>query len=74
MFGSAVNISNGILECWNTEDPRVAEWDLILQGWHESEDKIRPSSAFDSQYSIIPSFHYSTGIGSGSMSAIQVDR
>jgi len=22
--------NDGILECWNTEDPRLAEWDLFL--------------------------------------------
>jgi hypothetical protein len=48
---------------WNdgTEGPRLAEGDLFLSGWHSSENKIRPSSAFDTQYSIVPRFHYSMG-------------
>jgi hypothetical protein len=53
--------SDGILECWNTENPRLAELDLILYGWHGAENKIRLSSAFDLQYSIFTAFHYSMG-------------
>jgi len=38
----------------------LAEWDLFLWKLHGTEFKIRPSSVFDSQYSIIPQFHHST--------------
>jgi len=31
----------------------LAEWDLILQGTRGPEFKIKPSSVFDTQYSII---------------------
>jgi len=34
--------------------PGLVEWDLLLKGWRGSDNKIRPSSAFDSQFSIIP--------------------
>ena len=40
----------------------IAEWDLFLYRWHGTEHKIRPSSAFDSQCSIIPPFQYSVGV------------
>jgi hypothetical protein len=50
-----------MMEYWNAGILGLAEWDLFLLGWHGAEYKIRPSSAFDSQYSIIPSFHYSVG-------------
>jgi hypothetical protein len=53
--------NDGTMECWNFENPRLAEGDLFLNGWHGSENKIRQSSAFDSQYSIFPPFHYSMG-------------
>jgi len=37
------------------------ELDLFFYGLHTAENKIRPSFAFDHQYSIFPSFHYSMG-------------
>ncbi len=58
-IGYAVNICHGMMEFWNVGILGLAELDLFLLGWHGSEYKIRPSSAFDSQYSIIPPFHYS---------------
>jgi len=36
----------------NIENPRLAEGDLFLNCWHGSENIIRPSSAFDSHYSM----------------------
>ena len=59
-IGHVVNICRGMMETWNAGMLGLAEWDLFLSRWQKSEHKIRPSSAFDSQYSIIPSFHYST--------------
>ena len=50
----------GMMEYWKVGMLGLAELDLFLLGWHGSEYKIRPSSVFDSQYSIIPPFHYST--------------
>ena len=49
---------DGKLERWNTGFSGMG---AVLLGWHGSEHKIRPSSAFDSQYSIIPPFQYSVG-------------
>ena len=50
-----------MMETWNVGMLGLAEWDLFLYRRQESEHKIRPSSAFDSQYSIIPPFHDSIG-------------
>ena len=47
------------MEYWNDGILGLAEWDLFLHRWQESEHKIGPSSAFDSHYSTITSFHYS---------------
>jgi hypothetical protein len=52
----------GMMEYWNFGMLGLAEWNLFLYGLHGSKYKIRPSSAFGSQYSIIPSFHYSVGV------------
>ena len=49
------------METWNVGMLGLAEWDLFLYRRQESEHKIRPSSAFDFQYSIIPPFHDSIG-------------
>jgi hypothetical protein len=49
---------------WNVGILDLAELDLFLLGWHGSEYKIRPSSAFDSQYSIIPPFHSESKVNS----------
>jgi hypothetical protein len=57
----AMSWSDGILECWNTEDTRLAERDLILDGRHAPENKIRPISTINPQYAIFSSFHYATG-------------
>jgi len=37
----------------------LAVWDLFLKERYEPKYKIRPSSAFDSQYSIVPLFQHS---------------
>jgi len=47
------------MEYWNDGMLGLADFDLLLNGWHGPENKIRPVSAFDPQYSIFPSFHYS---------------
>jgi hypothetical protein len=47
------------MEYWNVGILGLAEWDLFIYGWHGPEDKIRPSSATDPQYSIFPPFHHS---------------
>jgi hypothetical protein len=52
---------DGILECWNTEDPHLAEKDSFLFLWHLSENQIRPSTTLQPQYSIFPSFQHSIG-------------
>jgi hypothetical protein len=54
-------MSRGMMEHWNDGLLGLVERDLILSGWHGPENKIRPTSAFNSQCSIIPPFHYSTG-------------
>ena len=46
------------METWNVGMLGLAEWDLFLYRRQESEHEIRPSSAFDFQYSIIPPFHH----------------
>jgi len=53
--GCAVNPAangSGMMEYWNNGMLGLVEWDLFLKGWRGSDNKIRPSSAFDSQYSI----------------------
>jgi hypothetical protein len=49
------------MEHWNVGIMGLADCSLILCGWPGSENKIRAASAFDSQYSIFPPFHYSMG-------------
>jgi hypothetical protein len=53
-----------MMEYWNVGILGIAEWDLFLSGWHGSEFKIRPSSVFDAQYSIIPQFHSDSKVNS----------
>ena len=60
-IGFAVNRCCGVMEYWNVGILGMAEFDLFLYGWNGPKNKIRPSSAFDPQYSIFPPFHYSMG-------------
>jgi hypothetical protein len=48
-----------MMENWSVGMMGLVDWDLILSGWHGPENKIRSSSVTNSQYSIIPTFHYS---------------
>ncbi len=57
-FCYAVNQGRGMLEYWNAGILGLAEWDLFLHRWHESEHKIGLSSAFDFHDSIIPLFRW----------------
>jgi len=49
------------MECWSIESTRLAELNLFLYEWYKAENKNRPSSAFDRQFSITPPRHYSVG-------------
>jgi hypothetical protein len=60
-IGCALDISRGMMEYWSDGLLGLVERDLILSGWHGPENKSRPSSAFNSQSSIIPPFQYSMG-------------
>jgi hypothetical protein len=54
--------SIGIMECWNTEKHAFGgKRSVFLYWWRRVENKNRLSSAFDSQYSIFPSFHFPLG-------------
>jgi hypothetical protein len=59
-IGCALNLCLGMMEYWNVGILGMAELGLFLYGWHRTENKIRASSAFGSQYSIFPPFHHST--------------
>jgi len=48
------------MEYWKVGMLCLVEWDLILEEWHGSVHNIRPSSAFDSQYSNVPILHYTS--------------
>jgi hypothetical protein len=60
-IGCAVCLCHGMMENWNVGTMGGAECDLFLNGWRGSKIKIRPSSSFDTQCSIFPSFQYSNG-------------
>ena len=59
-IGYPVILHSGMLEYWSVGMMGLLAWDLILSGWHGPEYKISRSSVFDTQFSIIPSFHHST--------------
>jgi hypothetical protein len=42
----------GVMEYWNVGILGWTELNLFLHNWYGLENKIRPSSAFDPQYSI----------------------
>jgi hypothetical protein len=46
------------MECWNIGFDGMRS---VFMGLAEIKNKIRTISAFDPQYSIFPSFHYSMG-------------
>jgi len=48
-----------MMEYWKVGMLGLAVWDLFLKERYEPKYKIRPSSAFDSQYSIVPLFQHS---------------
>jgi len=47
----------GLRECWNIENPRLVELNLILYEWFKPENINSPSSAFDLNLSITPPLH-----------------